>query len=228
MDRPIETTWKEGFLHADAMVAPAVNDLYGRRSVHLVDRIRRMLKINRRAVVIGAPVLWLLLSSVGIPYSGAIICVPLLALMGYHWWRFGDMQAPDNSLNSYEYLKAFQGWLKDGTAGLRRIQRHIYPLCFLAIAIGLGASRGGQALIGAFIENYPDVYLVGGVPAILLAGVLVATAAIAFLGGMIYDFDVNMFYRPVFRKLDEMVADMEELRADGPRDPRISSPASIR
>jgi hypothetical protein len=47
--------------------------------------------------------------------------------------------------------------------------------------------------------------------------VLAVTAVIALLGGKIYDFDVNTVYRPVFRKLDEMVADMEELRADGGR-----------
>jgi hypothetical protein len=32
------------------------------------------------------------------------------------------------------------------------------------------------------------------------------------LGGIIFDFDVNTAYRYVFRKLDEMVAEMEELR----------------
>jgi len=35
---------------------------------------------------------------------------------------------------------------------------------------------------------------------------------VELLGGVIFDFDVNTGYRNVFRKLDEMVAEMEELR----------------
>jgi hypothetical protein len=33
-----------------------------------------------------------------------------------------------------------------------------------------------------------------------------------WLGGLNFDFDVNTVYHSVFRKLDEMVAEMEELR----------------
>jgi hypothetical protein len=33
------------------------------------------------------------------------------------------------------------------------------------------------------------------------------------VGGVIFDFDVNTVYRSVFTKLDEMVAEMEELRS---------------
>jgi hypothetical protein len=32
-------------------------------------------------------------------------------------------------------------------------------------------------------------------------------------GGVIFDFDVKTVYRGVFEKLDQMVAEMEELRA---------------
>lgn len=34
----IEATWREGFLNPDALVAPKVNDLYTRKSRHIVDR----------------------------------------------------------------------------------------------------------------------------------------------------------------------------------------------
>jgi len=212
MDKSIETTWREGFLRPDALVAPQINDLYGRRSAHLVEKLQRMFRINRWAVVIGAPVQWLFLSAVGLPYAGAIICVLLWALIAYQTRYLGKMREPDNSLNSFEYVKAFQRWLKDRMARSRRVQRHLYPLVFLAMMVGAWASDGGQALIAALAENDPGPAMVGGVPVVLVAGVLAVTAAIALLGGKIYDFDVNLVYRPVFRKLDEMVTDMEELR----------------
>ena len=41
--------------------------------------------------------------------------------------------------------------------------------------------------------------------------VAVVTIVLELLGGVIFDRDIRM-YRPVFSKLDEMVAEMEELR----------------
>jgi uncharacterized membrane protein len=47
---------------------------------------------------------------------------------------------------------------------------------------------------------------------ILIAGVVMIAIVVDLLGGVIFDFDVNTAYRNVFRKLDEMVAEMEELK----------------
>ena len=43
-------------------------------------------------------------------------------------------------------------------------------------------------------------------------GVVAIGIVVDLLGGVIFDFDVSTVYRNVFRKLDEMVAEMEELR----------------
>ena len=61
-------------------------------------------------------------------------------------------------------------------------------------------------------ESNPDVRLVNGVPLVLIAGVVATAIVVDLLGGVIFDFDVNIVYRSVFRKLDQMVAEMEELR----------------
>ena len=54
MRKTIEATWREGFLNPDALVAAKVNNLYTRKSRHIVDRIQRMQRINEIAIVIGA------------------------------------------------------------------------------------------------------------------------------------------------------------------------------
>jgi hypothetical protein len=212
MRKTIEATWREGFLNPDALVAPKVNDLYTRKSSHIVDRIQRMLRINQIAIVIGAPIMWVLLSAAGIPYAGAIICTAWVGLVVVRRLYVGQFDAPNNSLDSYHYLKAFHGWLKDRMARSKRLQRHIYAVTFVALAIGMGASEGGQRLIRLIVESNPNVRLVNGVPLILIVGVVVMAIVVELLGGVIFDFDVNTAYRNVFRKLDEMVAEMEELR----------------
>jgi hypothetical protein len=67
-------------------------------------------------------------------------------------------------------------------------------------------------LIRQIVESKPGVRLVSGVPLIVIAGVVLLGIVVDLLGGVIFDFDVNTVYRNVFRKLDEMLAEMEELR----------------
>ena len=63
------------------------------------------------------------------------------------------------------------------------------------------------------VESNPGVRLVYGVPLILIVSVVVIAIVVELLGGIIFDFDVDTVYRRVFRKLDEIVAEMEELRS---------------
>ena len=100
--------------------------------------------------------------------------------------------APANSLDSYHYLKAFHGWLKDRMARSKRVQRHFYAVAFLALAIGVGSSALGQPFIRLIVESNPDVRLINGVPLVLIVGVVVTAIVVDLLGGVILDFDVNM------------------------------------
>ena len=213
MRKTIEAAWREGFLNPDALVAPKVNDLYTRKSLHIADRIQRMQRINMIAILIGAPIAWALYAALGMPYGGAIICAAWVGLIAVRrqFPHITSFDAPV-SVDSYQYLKAFQQWLKNRLAWGRRVQRHIYAVTFIGIAIGMGESAPGQLLIRHIVESNPGIRLVDGVPLILIAGVVVIAIVVDLLGGVIFDFDVNTVYRNVFRKLDDMVAEMEELR----------------
>lgn len=213
MKKTIEATWRDGFLRADALVAPRVNDLYTRKSTHIVDRIQRMQRNNEIAIVIGMPIMWAVLAASGIPYAGPIICAAWVGLIVVrrqlpHVTRF---DAPI-SVDSYQYLKAFQLWLTTRLAWGRRVQGHLYAVTFLALAIGIGASAPGQVLLRTIVESFPGVRLVNGVPLVLIVVVAAMTMVVDLLGGVLFDFDVRTVYRPVFTKLDQMVAEMEELR----------------
>jgi hypothetical protein len=216
MRKSIEAAWREGFLDPDALVAPQINDLYTRKSLHIAARIQRMQRINEIAIVLGMPVGWALYAALGMPYGGAIICAAWVGLIVVRrlYPHINRFDAPV-SVDSYQYLKAFQQWLKHRLAWGRRVQRHIYAVTFIALAIGLGESAPGQMLIQTIVESNPGLRLVYGVPLILIAGVAVAAIVVDLLGGIIFDFDVSTVYRDVFRKLDEMVAEMEELRGWG-------------
>ena len=70
MEKSIETIWKEGFLKGDALIAPKVNDLYSQKSIHIIDKYKRMFSINVNAIVAGS-ILFLVASYfIGIPITG--------------------------------------------------------------------------------------------------------------------------------------------------------------
>ena len=51
MEKSIETIWKEGFLKSDTLIAPKLNDLYNQKSKHVIDKFKRVFKINLIAIV---------------------------------------------------------------------------------------------------------------------------------------------------------------------------------
>ena len=51
MEKSIETIWKEGFIKNDALVAPKLNDLYNQKSIDIVEKFKRMYKLNRIAIM---------------------------------------------------------------------------------------------------------------------------------------------------------------------------------
>jgi len=214
MRKTIEATWRDGFLNPGALVAPKVNDLYTRKSLHIADRIQRMQRINQIAILIGAPIAWAFYASLGMPTGGAIICAAWIGLIVVRRRFFPHITRFDApvGVDSYQYLKAFQQWLKNRLAWGRRVQRHIYAVTFVAMAIGMGESAVGQLAIRQIVEDNPGIRLVSGVPLILIVGVVVMAIVVDLLGGVIFDLDVNTVYRNVFRKLNQMVAEMEELR----------------
>ena len=87
-----------------------------------------------------------------------------------------------------------------------------YPITFIALAIGMVASKGGQQFVHTIVEHNPGIWLISGVPVAIIAIVVVITIVLELLGGVIFDFDVRV-YRRIFTRLDEMVREMEELGA---------------
>ncbi len=54
MEKSIENIWKEGFLKNDALTAPKINNLYNQKSIHIIDKFKRMFRINLISIVVGS------------------------------------------------------------------------------------------------------------------------------------------------------------------------------
>ena len=217
MEKSIESIWKQGFLNSDALIAPKLNDLYNQKSIHLIDKFKRMFKINLNAIGVGS-ILFLGISYfLGIPFMGIGFFLTLCIIVIVNRRLSRGLDKIDKSENSYHYIKAFDNWMKQQLRVNRIMSRFYYPLFFFSTVMGfwyyhVNGKQLGEAITNKLLLNYPDISLVFGVPLIIIIGVILIMVLLSYLGGRIYNWDMKLVYGGVLRKLDEIIADMETLK----------------
>jgi len=218
MEKSIENIWKEGFLKSDALVAPKINNLYNQKSIHIIDKFKRMFKINLIAIVAFSFVFLIVTYFLDLFLTGIIFFVTLTVLVIINRKLFNGLERINKSVSSYQYLKEFNQWIKKMVAINKRISTFLYPIIFASLILGgwfqdAEGVRLGERLVNEVLIGFPDVYLVYGIPLIGIVFLFLFLGLLAFFGGRIYLWDLNLVYGRVFKKLEELMADIESLRS---------------
>ncbi len=217
MEKSIEDIWKEGFLKSDALIAPKINNLYNQKSIHIIDKFKRMFKINLNAIVAFSFVFLIVTFFNGMLITGIVFFVTLTLLVIINKRLLNGLDKIDKGISSYQYLKTFNEWIKKQVAINKSFSRFMYPIIFLSMIIGLWFidAEGmplGDRLVGEVLYGFPDIYLIYGIPLIVIIAILSIAGLLAIFGGRIYLWDLNLIYGRVFKKLEELMADIEELK----------------
>lgn len=114
--------------------------------------------------------------------------------------------------SSYQYLKAFDKWLKDQLAINRKMAQIYYPLVFVVMVVGFWSTVDFQLFIEEIKGSSHEFYLVNNIPVLWIIPMVLVTVLLYIFGGSIYNWDVSLVYGRIFRKLDEMIEDIEELK----------------
>ena len=218
MEKSIETIWKEGFLDEKALIVPKINSIYNQKSIDIVDKFRRMYKINIIGLVIFAAIILPVSIGVEIPYMGIPMFFLFLFIAFFAQKFKNKLDKIDNNLNSYQYLKTFDDWTKEMILFNTKLSRFLYPYVFLSLVAGFwfggfGENIPGQDLVNYFLEDNPDMLMVFGTPLFVILGLIFGVAFLAYFGGRIGKWDLNLGYGRILRRLDTLLTDMEELRA---------------
>ena len=217
MEKSIEDIWKEGFLKSDALVAPKINNLYNQKSIHVIDKFKRMFKINLIAIVAFSFIFLIITYFNGMLITGIVFFVVLTVLVIINKRLLNGLEKIDKGVSSYQYLKAFNEWIKKQVSINKRFATFMYPIIFLSMIIGLWFidAEGiplGERLVGEVLYGFPDIYLIQGIPLIAIIVIILIVGLLAFSGGRIYQWDLNLVYGRVFKKLEELMTDIEELK----------------
>jgi hypothetical protein len=212
MKNSIEAIWKEGFLNEKSLVAPKINDLYNQKSKHLVDKMKRMFRINLILLVImaiGFPIMYYFLDAI---WQGAAASILLLLSAWYGKRQMRSIKTLDHGATSLDYLKSLDRWLKDIFTKSEKIVRFSYPLYFLIAMSTMWSAWNKGELTSKMYQKFPDIIFIGSVPlfALIIAGV--ATLLMFYFSDRIYRWDVRLMYGRVFDKLEETIAEMEKLK----------------
>ena len=212
MEKSIEEIWKEGFLNEKSLVAPKINDLYNQKSKELVDKMKRMYRINLIALVgmsIVFPIMYYFLDVI---WQGVAASILLLLTAWYSKRQKRSIKTLDHGATSLDYLKSLDRWLKDALSKNAKILRFSYPLYFLIAMSTIWSAWNKGELTSKMYQKFPDVIFIGSVPlfALIIAGV--ATLLMFYFSDRIYRWDVRLMYGRVFDKLEETIAEMEKLK----------------
>lgn len=218
MEKSIELIWKEGFLQNDALVAPKINRLYSQKSIHIIDQFKRMFRINLIAIVAFSTLFLIASYFIGIPVMGTIFFVTLMVLVIINQRLLRNLGKIDKGNSSYAYLKSFKHWMDQQIEVNKRLSTLLYPIFFMAFVLGFWFKDAeglplGERLVAKLLTSFPEMTLVYGIP---LTGILIAVFVVgllAYFGGRIYQWDLNIVYGNVIKKLDELIADIEDLNS---------------
>jgi hypothetical protein len=213
MEKSIESIWKEGFLQKNAMVAPKLNNLYNKKSIHIIDKFKRMFKINLNALVIFSFILLPVSFFVKIPVMGVMMFILFNVIVIVNKRLLKGLDKIDKNVSSYQYLKSFDTWMQEQIAIGVKMSGYIYPYIFIAMVAGFWFSSDFRETLDRILGNYqPD--MIYGLPIYWMAAMLVIIILLAVFGGRIYKLDLNIVYGGILKKLAELISDMEDLRTE--------------
>jgi hypothetical protein len=213
MEKSIESIWKEGFLQKNAMVAPKLNNLYNKKSIHIIDKFKRMFKINLNALVIFSFILLPVSFLVKIPVMGVMMFILFNVIVIVNKRLLKGLDKIDKNVSSYQYLKSFDTWMQEQIAIGVKMSGYIYPYIFIAMVAGFWFSSDFRETLNRILGNYqPD--MIYGMSIYWMASMLVIIILLAVFGGRIYKLDLNIVYGGILKKLAELISDMEDLQKE--------------
>jgi hypothetical protein len=152
-----------------------------------------------------------LYTMLGIPYVGIFIFILFICVYWLSIRQARTMKNIDASLNCYDYLKSFHTWIKKAVSNNSKVMRFFYPLIFLASLMPIMHALKSGEVTSTAISN-SGFQLIYGIPTFVWIISFALTILMYVFGGKIYQWDVNLSYGRIFKKLEIMIAEMEELQ----------------
>ncbi|MBT8298087.1 MAG: hypothetical protein KJO52_07115 [Maribacter sp.] len=210
MEKSIETMWKEGFLNSDALIAPKVNDIYNKKSIHIIEKFKKMFLINIWGIIIGSSILFIGAYFAGALLAGSIVLLMMLyvAYTAYH--ELKSLEKIDKGQNSYTFLKSFKDWISRSIERYGKMYIVVYPILILTFYFGIWFSDVFANMREIVAESTNDLFFGLHIQTTII--VIIGAVLMSIFSKAIHSRDVKAVYGGILKKIDLALAEMEELR----------------
>ena len=216
MKKTIESIWSEGFINEHALISPKINNLYNQKSIHTIDRFKRLGKYNLIFLVIFAIFLFIAGVDSKVPLIGSCISLLIVWLLSAGYEESIKLNKIDKGENSYEYVKAFHNWRVEVVNKFSKIYRVFYPvlgmLCVLVYLHSPEYTFHSELTNYQEIMNNPETLILFGLPVYYVIGTILIMIFLFLMSEPLYRLDIKLAYGKILKKLDILLEDMEELR----------------
>ncbi|MEL7146980.1 MAG: hypothetical protein AAFO69_11465 [Bacteroidota bacterium] len=205
MEKSIESIWKEGFFKETSVDIPKVNNLYNRKSIHLMDKLLRTLEIDLWSIVPVAIVI-----TAGLVYQSGTLWIGLVtisactALFFVGKAKVDQLKQLDKSSSCFHYLREVKKWIAQTVSYYTRLMAVGGPLFVLTVhlIILLTLPEGHQlTTVYERLGNSGTLWFIG-----------LSMIATAFIVVAVYRLAVKLVYGPTLKKIEMMLEDLEVLR----------------
>jgi hypothetical protein len=209
MEKSIENMWKEGFLNSDALIAPKLNNLYDKKSLHIIEKFRKMFVINIWGIVGFSSLLFIASYFAGALIAGAVVWAMMLYVAYTAKHELKALETINKGQSSYIFLKSFKDWIDSSVERYGKMYRVVYPGFVLSFYFGIWFSDMFAGMREKVAEK-SDLFF--GVHLYTTLLVLAFAALMSIFSKAIHRQDVKSMYGRILGKLDSALAEMEELR----------------
>ena len=209
MEKSIETIWKEGFLNTESLIAPKVNNLYDKKSLHIMAKFKRMFLNNIWGIIIGSSLLFIGAYFAGALLAGSIVLIMMLYVAYTAYIELKNLEKIDKGQSSYSFLKSLKVWIGQSIERYGKMYRVVYPILILAFYFGIWFSDS-LADVRQKVSEHSDLFF--GLHLGTTIFVLTFALLMSIFSKSIHRKDVKTIYGGIMNKLDSSLAEMEELR----------------
>lgn len=217
MEKSIEKMWKEGFMSDASLSIPEINDISSLKSIYFVDQFKKTYKTNIVLLTGTAVIVLFAFIMGGIPFIGLMMfgLFSTLAILGYR--ELSKLQKLNPGTTNYEFLKAFDNWLKNLLHKFSMVYRILIPLLFIGFALAILQTNFfapflDETLLERMVGDSTPA-MIAGIPMWWMAGILLVAIVLSYFSTRFFKMEMRSIYGELIEKLDRSLAELEELRS---------------
>lgn len=200
MEKSIEYIWNNGFLKDEKLLAPKVNNLYNKKSQLLIEKLKRTYTIDNKSILPLAVVFFVISAYFEHFLLGIYIVVLMLSMFFLNRKKLRELEKISILNSNYEYLLEYRQVLKAINSFYTKLLALGLPIAGM---IGYYLYYRNTQIFKKFLLQ--DLWL-------QLSIILGIALLLALLGAGAYRLTTGLVYGRFLKKMNELIADMKELR----------------